>query len=317
MTRELKQPIFIIGAARSGTMMLAEDILGQHSDVAYWREPIYVWRTGHAYRRHDILTAEDVTPRIRAFITEQFSSFTTVRGKRRFMEKTPSNCFRMPFILELFPDAKFLHILRDGRDVARSAAVEWRGARPVTKNGVKVDATGQTPMERLNPSVKLISHVFSGVRRVKHTPWSLLEMPAYMLRFARLFARSVRPDKGYVWGPRFPGMNAMFRQYSLLETCAIQWDWSVRAILGFGRNLPADGYLELKYEDLLSSPLEQTAAILKFLELPDRPAFRRHVENYPFMPGNANKWAKAYTDEELRLVLSHIAPTLKYLDYPV
>jgi hypothetical protein len=43
------------------------------------------------------------------------------RGKSRWGEKTPRNSFWMAEILECFPDSQFIHILRDGRDVA----VDW------------------------------------------------------------------------------------------------------------------------------------------------------------------------------------------------
>jgi hypothetical protein len=40
----------------------------------------------------------------------------------RFCEKTPGNCFILPFLQETFPRAKFINIIRDGRDSAISLA---------------------------------------------------------------------------------------------------------------------------------------------------------------------------------------------------
>lgn len=59
---------------------------------------------------------------------------------RRWGDKTPAYVHHLPRLAEMFPDAIFVHIVRDGRDVARSlvragwhvtlreAAERWRGA---------------------------------------------------------------------------------------------------------------------------------------------------------------------------------------------
>ena len=41
-------------------------------------------------------------------------------GKQRYGDKTPLNVFHMDELDEMFPDAKFVHIIRDGRAVAAS-----------------------------------------------------------------------------------------------------------------------------------------------------------------------------------------------------
>ena len=121
---QLDRPIVILGAARSGTTLTGE-ILGRHPDVAYWIEPKYVWRYGRPLARDDIRTAAEATLRVRHYIRRAFNQYTERRGKSRFMEKTPSNCFRLPFVHAVLPNARFLHIVRDGRDVARSAVKKW------------------------------------------------------------------------------------------------------------------------------------------------------------------------------------------------
>ena len=49
-----------------------------------------------------------------------FSSYAMARGKNRWAEKTPNNIFCADKILEFFPDSKFIHVVRDGRDVCHS-----------------------------------------------------------------------------------------------------------------------------------------------------------------------------------------------------
>jgi len=43
-------------------------------------------------------------------------------GGLRFAEKNPENCFLVSFLAHAFPDALFVHIVRDGRDAAVSHA---------------------------------------------------------------------------------------------------------------------------------------------------------------------------------------------------
>jgi hypothetical protein len=42
------------------------------------------------------------------------------KSKVRWADKTPSNIFKIDFINKAFPDMQFIHMIRDGRDVAAS-----------------------------------------------------------------------------------------------------------------------------------------------------------------------------------------------------
>ena len=68
-----------------------------------------------------------------------FEQFAASQGHTRWGDKTPEYCRHLPVIRELFPDAHFLHVVRDGRDVAQSifktgfgpknayeAALDWK-----------------------------------------------------------------------------------------------------------------------------------------------------------------------------------------------
>ena len=54
------------------------------------------------------------------FIGLFFNDYTTRRGKRRWAEKTPQNVRHIGWIFRHFPKAKFIHLLRDGRDAVCS-----------------------------------------------------------------------------------------------------------------------------------------------------------------------------------------------------
>ena len=46
-------------------------------------------------------------------------------GKPRWGEKTPHNVERMQAIRDILPEAHFIHIIRDGRDMALSLRDKW------------------------------------------------------------------------------------------------------------------------------------------------------------------------------------------------
>lgn len=56
-----------------------------------------------------------------------YSLYASRHGKRRWGEKTPDYGAVMPQLQAIFPEARFIHIIRDGRDVALSKRHLWFG----------------------------------------------------------------------------------------------------------------------------------------------------------------------------------------------
>jgi hypothetical protein len=52
------------------------------------------------------------------FVRALYRSYAQVEGKVRAGDKTPDHVLHMPLLSDLFPEARFVHLVRDGRDVA-------------------------------------------------------------------------------------------------------------------------------------------------------------------------------------------------------
>lgn len=128
----IKNPVFVVGCPRSGTTILGQ-ILAETPDFLYLNEPRYIWchvnprldiwayrnpiKQGVLYWDSDDLNHQDTASLARWFHLELF-----VRRRRRLIEKMPEHVFRMRWLSAMFPKAKFIHVIRNGRDVALSLA---------------------------------------------------------------------------------------------------------------------------------------------------------------------------------------------------
>jgi hypothetical protein len=71
------------------------------------------------------LVAEDVTPYAKGLFRETVAEILAYQRKPRFIAEY-SGWSRIAFLRAIFPDAKFIHIVRDGRAVAHSyTTVDW------------------------------------------------------------------------------------------------------------------------------------------------------------------------------------------------
>lgn len=139
----LDRPAFVIGCGRSGTTILGT-VLSHHPAVTYLNEPRELWV--RAIPAADIWTPE-ARARGGALALDAAAAGWTARrrlrrllakrvarsGRPRLVEKLPINSFRLGFIDAALPDARYVHIVRDGVEVARSIAhwcrdKEWFGA---------------------------------------------------------------------------------------------------------------------------------------------------------------------------------------------
>jgi hypothetical protein len=111
MSSELKSPIFIFGNTRSGTTIV-QKVMSTHPEIAGWYEPNALWLYAEPGRIHDEFDEGDATDKVKKYIRKQFLEYQKQHGNRIVLEKTPQNILRIPYVRAIFPEAKFLFIVR-------------------------------------------------------------------------------------------------------------------------------------------------------------------------------------------------------------
>ncbi|MGN6368311.1 MAG: sulfotransferase family protein [Phycisphaerae bacterium] len=163
-------PLFVVGCERSGTTLLTV-MLGRHRDIAMMPETHFFLRavpknfrraTAQVHRpesHEDILQRFWNSPRaadigldlgaIRSHFLQRTPTypelFNTLLAlyaerwdKKRAGEKTPFHLLRVPLILQCFPEARIVCIVRDGRDVVRSIMeAPWTAHRSLRRQAWK------------------------------------------------------------------------------------------------------------------------------------------------------------------------------------
>jgi hypothetical protein len=69
---------------------------------------------------YSYMTENDYSEEMAAYFRKKVLQVQNLWGRSRFVDKTLQNCFRVRLLNSIFPDAKFIHIIRDGRAVAFS-----------------------------------------------------------------------------------------------------------------------------------------------------------------------------------------------------
>ncbi|HEY8455815.1 MAG TPA: sulfotransferase [Actinopolymorphaceae bacterium] len=230
--------VVIIGAARSGTRVL-RDTLARATGMGQVPYDIgFVWRYGNEQAPDDVLVPSAIGARSRRFI-RKFIDRYAAGSPSGVIEKTVGNCFRVPAVVSVIPDAYVIHIVRDGVDTIESARRQWTAPLDLRY------AMGKLPHVPLRLAFRCGAN--------------------YLASFAYRWGPGDGRQRS--WGPRYPGIDADLARHDLLVVCARQWRESVRHA---SRDLAriARPVVQVRYEDLVNDPETELRRLVDFLALP-------------------------------------------------
>jgi hypothetical protein len=268
------RPILLIGCPRSGTSILLRALLRSRELGSVQTEGHILWDAYHHARDRgwdsDALGAEDVLAREREYIYWAIRLFA--RG-RRFVDKTPENCLRIPYLDALFPDATFVFLRRRAAENVNSLIEGWR-ARPRF-----VTYRLPEPLE--------------GLGALSGTTWSFVLIPGWR----------------------------ELRRAPLEEICARQYVACNEAALAARERLAPERWVDLTYEELVASPIEQLRGLygrlgVEFSGAAERFAAELHRTPGPtaLTPPSPDKW-REQNRAEVERILPLVAPVERRLGY--
>ncbi|HXF98404.1 MAG TPA: sulfotransferase [Gaiellaceae bacterium] len=141
------RPVLVLGCPRSGTTMLLRALLESGALRPVQAEGHVLWDEFHHPRDRgwdsDALGAEDVGEREREYVYCAIRLFA--RG-RRFVDKTPESCLRVPYLHALFPDAAYVFLRRRAADNINSLIEGWKARPRFVKYRLPEPLTGLGPL---------------------------------------------------------------------------------------------------------------------------------------------------------------------------
>ena len=287
--------VFVLGTGRCGSTMV-EEVLAAHPAAGFlsnledrsrvgalarqWNNPVYrlvpqsltrkgrlrfAPSEGYLALDRDVspilsrpwrdLTAEDVTPWLAARTRRFFEKQAAAQARPVFLHKF-TGWTRAGFLADVFPEAKFIHVVRDGRAVANSwLQMDW---------------------------------------------WEGFQGPDH-----------------WQWGPLPVEYQDQWREsgFSFPVLAALLWKLLVDAHDAAAAKLPADCWLEVRYEDVVARPRDAFDKMLEFVRLPGDPGFARALARQAFDPGRSDAFRRDLGPENVATLTQLLAAHLKQRKY--
>jgi len=287
------QPVVIIGAARSGTNML-RNLLVQVPDVGSWPfdETNYIWQCPLADQHHDELGAAHADLRTSSRVHRAFRKLADREQCRWVIEKSCVNSLRVDYVDAILPDAKFLFLLRDGRDVVLSSLKKWSDPRDPPQLMKRLSYLPLRDMANFGSQFL--------ARRAQRT----------------LSRKKIPLNQPSSWGPRFRGIEQALATHSTEEVCALQWQQSVEQAADALQSLSSNRFTTIQYEDFVNQPAENFRRILDFLKIDIDDTLQNRIVSEVFS-ASAGRWRTKMSAEQCSRIESLIGETLTSYGYPL
>jgi hypothetical protein len=283
----MTDPCIILGAARSGTTILGE-VLAKHPQIAIWHEPYFIWDYFLGKREDDLRSDLDATDAAARFVRREMAIYLQKSAKQVLVEKCPSNGYKLDYIAKIFPNAQYIHLVRDGRAVTYSQNAAWT-ARKDTVNRRSV----------------------AGFFRDIH--YTLIRQPFWRNRLQAIwyeiksrqriipFLDSLRTDHDltFMRGSKFPGWKEQLRDLSVVEFNALQWTTCEAAIRAGLSAVDPARVIEIRYENLVKNPNKEMGRILSFLGVGSSTS-TNYEDN--FHDSSVTKWQELFSEENKALI---------------
>lgn len=268
--------VFVLGTGRCGSTLL-EQILATHPEIGWVSDlPRRLARVGRALRlprrseTYDLLgqqvspmlvdpfrdlTAEDAAPWLERRLRRFFEDHTRGESRPVFMYKF-TGWPRARLLAAVFPEARFVHVVRDGRSVANSYVQVrwWQGYRGVP---------GWT---------------FGHLSEEESRQWE-----------------ATNHSWPYLAGLEWKRLMTAFE--------------AARSEVGPAR------WLDVRYEDLVARPVEETTAVLRFVGLDAWEGLEGELARLGVTAGRADAFRDELRAEDVALLDSLLSSTLERWGY--
>jgi len=280
-------PIIIIGPGRSGTNML-RDIITSMDGFETWDcdEINPIWRYGNRDYPTDEIPVDRLTPKIKKYIRQRFYKLYKKTKSKFIVEKTCANSLRLEYVFNIFPEAKYIIINRDGRDVTTSAMKRWSASFDLKYT----------------------------LKKLRYVPLS--DLFYYLSKFGiNRIKKIVSKSKSLsFWGPLYKGISEDVSNKSSLEICATQWKHCAEKILNQRVNISSENILDFQYESFVKNPINEMKRFSDFFKLSlSEEKIKELVSRVSDKSVGSHK--KQFNSKEIEILEEITRPTLDKLKY--
>ncbi|WP_298418036.1 sulfotransferase [uncultured Kordia sp.] len=280
-------PVIIIGAGRSGTNML-RDIITSIPKFETWDcdEINPIWRYGNRDFETDVLLPEHASEKTKKYIRKRFQQLQKSTKADFVVEKTCANSLRLGFVYEIFPEAKYIIINRDGRDVVPSAMKRWGSSFELKYT----------------------------LKKLRYVPW--IDFTYHVWKFGknRIKKFFTKTESLSFWGPVYKGIDKDVANHSLMEVCAKQWQTCAEHTIKDRVSVPAENIFDVKYEEFVTNPVKAMEELASFFNITmTKEQVKDLVKNVSSRSIGTHK--KSFSVEEQALLNTMLTETLVKLNY--